>query len=91
MIDEVKKLFLIIAFAGLLCLTVAQAVAQSNSDYSLTKYHIDIQVNENNTFRITERITANYRVPRHGIIREIPMRNRITLIIAGMTRNLPKQ
>ena len=83
----IKNRLLKITFAAMLCLTVAPAVTQSNADYSLTKYHIDIQVNENNTFQITERITANYRMPRHGITREIPMRNEAVRLDGKKSRN----
>ena len=49
----------------------------ANSEYALTKYHIDIQVNEDNTFLITEEIRAHYHVNKHGINRAIPLRNTV--------------
>jgi hypothetical protein len=35
-------------------------------------------VNENNTFDITETITAYFNVSKHGIFRKIPLKNSIT-------------
>lgn len=45
--------------------------------YSIEAYDIKMVVNENNTFDITETITANFDVQKHGIIRKIPLRNKI--------------
>ena len=47
-------------------------------DYVIDKYDINIVVNENNTFDITEKITAYFNTRKHGIIRTIPLRNEIT-------------
>ena len=65
-----------IAFATALLLTVS-TVAADTDEYTLTKYVVDIEVGENNAFRITEHISANFKVPKHGIIREIPLRNKV--------------
>ena len=40
-----------------------------NGQYALTKYKIDIKVNENNTFNISEYITAYFNINKHGIFR----------------------
>ena len=45
--------------------------------YVIDKYNIDIIVNENNTFDITETITAYFNEARHGIYRKIPLKNKI--------------
>ncbi len=47
------------------------------ADYNITKYHVYMTVNENNTFNILERITVDFLAPQHGIIRKIPWRNAI--------------
>lgn len=47
-------------------------------DYVIDKYDINMVVNENNTFDITETITAYFNVSKHGIIRTIPLRNTVT-------------
>ena len=46
-------------------------------EYLLDSYDINIVVNENNTFDITEYIGAYFNVPKHGIFREIPLRNKV--------------
>ena len=46
-------------------------------DYVITGYDINVVVNENNTLDITERITADFRTPKHGIYRNIPLRNKV--------------
>lgn len=48
-----------------------------NGEYALTKYKIDIKVNENNTFLINEYITAYFNVNKHGIFRKLPLRNEV--------------
>lgn len=43
-------------------------------DYVLDAYDIDIDVHEDNTFDVTEHITANFFAPnKHGIIRKLPL------------------
>lgn len=49
-----------------------------SSEYEIKSYNIDMVVNEDNTFDITEEITANFYVSKHGIYRKIPLRNSIT-------------
>ena len=45
--------------------------------YVFTKYDIHVKVNENNTMDITETITADFREPKHGIYRTIPLKNKV--------------
>lgn len=42
-------------------------------EYTIDNYDIDIKVNENRTFDITEKIEANFNVNKHGIFRSIPL------------------
>lgn len=49
----------------------------SAGGYTIESYDIDMHVNENNTFDITEKITAYFDEPRHGIYRKIPLKNNI--------------
>lgn len=44
----------------------------SSSGYDITDYDLDIVVNENNVFVITETINVNYTKEKHGIVRFIP-------------------
>lgn len=58
-----------------------------NYDYVIDKYNVDIIVNENNTFDVTETITAYFNVPKHGIYRMIPLRNEITRLDGTSSTN----
>ena len=59
-------------------------------DYVIDKYDINIIVNENNSFDITEKITAKFNTEKHGIIRNIPMRNNVTRLDGTTSRNRGK-
>ena len=50
----------------------------SASEYTIQSYNINMIVNEDNTFDITENITAYFNVAKHGIYRKIPLKNSIT-------------
>lgn len=56
-------------------------------EYVIDKYNIDIIVNENNTFDITETITAYFNVSKHGIFRTIPLKNTITRLDGTTSKN----
>lgn len=58
-----------------------------NYDYLIDAYNVDMIVNENNTFDITETITAYFNVPKHGIYRTIPLRNKITRLDGTTSTN----
>ncbi|MDO4962736.1 MAG: DUF2207 domain-containing protein [bacterium] len=56
-------------------------------DYVIDKYDVNIKVNENNTFDITETITAYFNVPKHGIFRTIPLKNKVTRLDGTTSTN----
>ena len=51
--------------------------ADTYYDYTIENYRVNINVNEDNSFDITEYITANFNTYKHGIIRRIPNSNSI--------------
>ena len=59
----------------------------SSYDYVIDKYDINITVNENNTFDITEIITAYFNTEKNGIIRTIPLQNTITRLDGTTSTN----
>lgn len=59
----------------------------SSYDYVIDKYDINIIVNENNTFDITETITAYFNVSKHGIFKTIPLKNTITRLDGTTSTN----
>lgn len=61
-----------------------------NGEYAITQFKINIIVNEDNTFNITEYITAYFNVEKHGIIRKIPLRNKIVRLDGTQSSNRAK-
>lgn len=68
-------------------LTPSKNYQYSFYDYVIDKYDINIFVNENNTFDITETITAYFNVSKHGIFRTIPLKNTITRLDGTTSTN----
>ena len=54
----------------------------SGYDYVINSYNIDMIVKQDNTFDITERIEAYFNKPKHGISREIPLKNIFSLSLS---------
>lgn len=73
--------FLSIIFALMLvAASSVPAFADDNASYVpyfFTAYNVDINVNENNSFDITEHISTYFNEQRHGIFRTIPTRNQV--------------
>ena len=59
-------------------------------DYVLDKYDIKIIVHDDNSFNITETITANFKQKKHGIIRSIPLSNTVTREDGSTSKNKPR-
>lgn len=68
-------------------LTPSKNYQYSSYDYVIDNYDINIIVNENNTFDITETITAYFNVSKHGIVRNIPLKNTITRLDGTSSTN----
>ncbi|MBS6613483.1 MAG: DUF2207 domain-containing protein [Anaerotruncus sp.] len=73
-----KRFFaaLFAAFTVLACAVPAFASFESEP-YYLMHYDVQMEVEENNTYHITEYISANFNQRRHGIIRNIPYKNTV--------------
>ncbi len=56
-------------------------------NYVIDQYDIHMVVHENNTFDITETITAYFHVPKHGIFRTIPLKNTVTRLNGTTSTN----
>ena len=68
-------------------LTPSQNNQYKSHDYVIDKYDINIVVNDNNTFDISETITAYFNIPKHGIFRIIPLKNSITRLDGTTSTN----
>ena len=55
--------------------------------YIIDEYDIEMIVNENNIFEITENIEVTFDKPRHGIIRSIPTENAIERVDGTKSKN----
>ena len=79
------KYFLLLFIIYLINILPVQAY---QNDYLIEKYDLNIIVNENNTFDITENITAYFNIPKHGIIRNIPIKNEIRRLDGSTSSNI---
>ena len=60
------------------------------NEYDIQTYNINMIVKEDNTFEITENISAYFNVPKHGIYRKIPLKNSITRVDGTKSNNRAK-
>ena len=81
------KLICLLAVVLLSLITVLPARTKALSNdvsprayypYVIEKYDVQMVINEDNSFDITETITVNFNEERHGIIRTIPLTNRVS-------------
>ena len=57
------------ALIAVLAFTSPAYAAEEDKPYYFSHYDVQMQVEENNTYHITEYISANFNEYRHGIIR----------------------
>jgi uncharacterized membrane protein YgcG len=58
-----------------------------NYEYLIDFYDVNIVVNEDNTFDITETISAYFNYPKHGIYRTIPLQNNVKRLDGTISNN----
>ncbi len=77
-IEEILKARIILSLLLLLAVMLApfNAYAIDNA-YYIKNYDVKMLVREDNSIEVTEDITVNFRQPRHGIYRYIPVENKI--------------
>lgn len=73
-----------------LILTLPIIGEAKNYDYVINNYDVEIIVNENNSFDITETIDVYFNKQKHGIYRNIPTKNVITRLDGTTSTNRPK-
>lgn len=59
-------------------------------EYVIDSYNVDIKVNEDNTYDITETIDAYFNVSKHGIFRTIPLTNTVMRLDGTKEKNRAK-
>lgn len=90
--QNVKKILKTALFLILILININNVQAQTNEpyDYVIDNYDVNMVVNEDNTFNIIETITANFNVPKHGIFRKIPLKNKIVRLDGTTSTNRAK-
>jgi len=68
------------AFAAVPVPQVDKIIVALNG-YKITAYDVNVKVHENNVLDVTERITAHFNEPKHGIYRNIPLVNNLRWVI----------
>lgn len=68
-------------------MTPSSNASYSDYDYVIDKYDINVVVNENNTFDITENLTVYFNRSKHGIYRMIPLKNTVQRIDGSKSSN----
>ncbi len=84
------KYILTIIFFVMVIVPNKVSAASSSTGYIITSYNIDMVVNEDNTFNITETITAYFTTSKHGIYRKIPLKNNVTRTDGTTSNNRAK-
>ena len=87
---KIKSLVLVVLVSVFGLLNVQNANAAVISEYTIEQYKVNMVVNENNTFDITEEITANFEVAKHGIFRKIPLYNKVQRADGTTSKNRVK-
>ncbi len=64
-----KKIFA--AMAVVLILLMCPALSMAGANFTVDSMDVSINVNDNNSYDVTERIVQNYSVPSHGMYRTI--------------------
>lgn len=72
--SNMKKRHLLTLATSLALLLVFTVQAHALEAFYISKFHIHMQVYEDNSYQIEEVIQVNFSEARHGIIRNIPMR-----------------
>lgn len=80
-------LFIILVILMVFIPNCSKAFTTGYYDYTIEKYDVNMVVNQNNTFDITETITANFNVSKHGIFRKIPLKNNVIRLDGTKSKN----
>jgi hypothetical protein len=68
-----KSLLLLVSVAAALMLTLIPGKVSANAGgYTTSAYNVDVKVNTDHSYDVTETIDVNFTEPRHGIYRYIP-------------------
>lgn len=71
-----KRFYILLAMALLLSVLFIGQRAEA-ADYDIKQYHVDMEVSETNVYTIHETIQVYFYQSRHGIYRDIPLKNNV--------------
>lgn len=88
-INKLKPVSLFIFGLSLLIFPIKIQALDDNGSlgYTINGYNINIIVNENNTLNITEKINVYFYTDKHGIIRKIPLKNKVIRLDGTTSKN----
>ena len=81
-----KKLFFLLGIF-IVIMIINHNKVFGEQGYTIKLYDVNVNVNENNSFNITETITTDFYENKHGIIRQIPTTNNIVRNDGSKTKN----
>jgi uncharacterized membrane protein YgcG len=55
----------------------------AQGDFVIRDYRVDLALQQNGEFHVTERLTVDFLVPRHGIKRDIPLKYDVSPDVSG--------
>lgn len=86
--NKILKLSLMLCvFLGIIAIS---NISRADGGYIIEKYDVNMIVNEDNTFDITETITTNFGQAKHGIYRKIPLENTVNRLDGTSSKNRAK-
>lgn len=77
-----KKIFFFVLVLIATCLLVSGSVFAAY-DYEINSYDVSITVNEDNTYDVVETVGVNFNIKASGIVRLIPIENKISYIMVN--------
>lgn len=87
---KIMKISIFILLLAILLPNQIFAISSSGG-YKIEAYNIDMKVNEDNTFDITETISVNFTsYGKHGIFRKIPLKNKVERLDGTTSNNRAK-
>lgn len=72
------------------CFFATPAVKAEAANFTIQKYHVDMKVTRQNTYRIEESIAVRFSSYSHGIYRDIPVVNRVRRVDGSEDRTIAK-
>ncbi|HEX5625420.1 MAG TPA: DUF2207 domain-containing protein, partial [Saprospiraceae bacterium] len=63
----------------LACMMLIAAFAPLSAQeyFYIDRYHVDLKLDEDGSYRVSERIVVQFNEPRHGLLRDMPLSYRV--------------